>query len=196
MNLYFMKGQFEKGLPLVREIEAQLSENALFIDQHRILVLHYKMALFYFAGQNYSACIDYAQKIINEAIDLRYDLQGNARLLHLIAHYEEGNYDLMQYLSKSVQRFLSKDKVLSPMEGEVFRVLRATPRLSKAQLKQQLLQFMEESGKARNRNHLTPYTSGSAYLHIWIESKATSKTIDQLVQEKYKARKRSLTNHQ
>ena len=192
MNLYFMTGHFEKGLPLVRAIEEQLSDNALFIDQHRILVLHYKMALFYFACQNYSACIDYAQKIINEAIDLRYDLQGNARLLHLLAHYEEGNYDLMQYLSKSVQRFLSKDKQLSPMETEAFRVLRATPRLTKSSLKQQLLQFMEESQNNGKGDNQITYTSGSAYLYIWIESKATGKTIDQLVQEKYKARKRSV----
>lgn len=98
----------------------------------------------------------------------------------------------MQYLSKSVQRFLSKDKQLSPMETEAFRVLRATPRLTKSSLKQQLLQFMEESQKDGKGNNQISYTSGGAYLYIWMESKATGKTIDQLVQEKYKARKRSV----
>ena len=50
---------------------------------------------------------------------LRTDLQCYARLLHLIAHYELGNYDLLEYLFKSVYRFMAKMENLSVVEEEI-----------------------------------------------------------------------------
>ena len=37
------------------------------------------------------------------------DLQCYARLLHLMAHYELGNFEIMESLIKSVYRFMAKD---------------------------------------------------------------------------------------
>ncbi|MEI9912322.1 MAG: hypothetical protein WDO71_23305 [Bacteroidota bacterium] len=45
-----MTGTFKEGLPLVPGIEKKLEEDAIFIDNHRILVLNYKMAILYFAA--------------------------------------------------------------------------------------------------------------------------------------------------
>jgi len=49
-------------------------------------------SLFVFRQRDYERTIDYLNKIINWKVDLRTDLQCYSRLLHLIAHYELGNY--------------------------------------------------------------------------------------------------------
>jgi tetratricopeptide (TPR) repeat protein len=68
------------------------------MDRHRILVFYYKIASLYFGSGDFDKSIDYLNKIINWKVDLRTDLQCYARLLHLIAHYELGNFDLLEYL--------------------------------------------------------------------------------------------------
>ena len=83
----------KKGWSWYPDIEEKLEEYALFVDRHRIMVFNYKIATLYFGSGIMTPCIDYLQKIINGPVDLRYDLQCYARLLHLMAHYELGNYE-------------------------------------------------------------------------------------------------------
>src|SRR6202000_3034774 len=108
INQVFMLGTFREGLLMVPEIERQLAEYDLFIDRHRILVLNYKIASLYFGSGDYATCIDYLQRIMNDQVDMRNDLQCYARVLHLMAHFELGNFDLMESLTKSVYRFMAK----------------------------------------------------------------------------------------
>ena len=44
LNQHLMQGTFQEGLALVAGLEKQLSDNALYIDQHRVLVFNYKIA--------------------------------------------------------------------------------------------------------------------------------------------------------
>jgi hypothetical protein len=138
INKHLMKGTFSEGIKLVAVVEKGLREFELFIDRHRVLVIHYKIALLYFGSGNYNACIDYLHKIINGPIDLRIDLQCYARLLHLMAHYELGNDDIIESLTKSVFRFMSRMENLTVVEEEMFKFLRKNFYLSAKKLKPEL----------------------------------------------------------
>ena len=92
-----------------------------------------RLALFWKRGLRRT--IDYLNKIINWKVDLRTDLQCYSRLLHLIAHYELGNYQLLEYLIKSVYRFMAKMGNLSLVEEEIFNFLRKSFKLTPEQLK-------------------------------------------------------------
>ena len=107
INKHFLEGSFTEGLQLVPYIEQMLDEYALHLDRHRVLVFYYKIACLYFGSGNNEKAIDYLNKIINWKFDLRTDLQCYARLLHLIAHFELGNYNLLEYLIKSSYQLLS-----------------------------------------------------------------------------------------
>ncbi len=96
----------------------------MYLDRHRILVFYYKISSLYFGSGDYDNTITYLNKIINWKVDLRTDLQCYARLLHLIAHYEIGNFDILEYLIKSVYRFMAKMENLSIVEEEIFKFLR------------------------------------------------------------------------
>ena len=184
INQQFMLGTFKKGLSLVPDIEGKLDEYSLFLDKHRIMVLNYKIGMLYFGSEDYSTCIDYMQTIINDPTDLRYDLQCYARLLHLMSHYELGNFSIMESLIKSVYRFMSKMQNLTVVEEEMFRFLRTSFQVSRHKLKQELELFLNKI-KHLEKNRFE--TRAFAYLDIisWVESKVYQKTMSDVIHEKY-----------
>ena len=107
-NKHFLEGSFTEGLQLIPGIENKIKEYEIYMDRHRLLVFDYKIACLYFGSGDYERAIDYLNKIINWKVDLRTDLQCYSRLLHLIAHYELGNEDILDSLIKSVYRFMAK----------------------------------------------------------------------------------------
>jgi tetratricopeptide (TPR) repeat protein len=184
INQHFMKGSFEQGLKLVPYLEEKLEEYSLFLDQHRILVFYYKIGSLYFGSGDYKRSIDYVQKIINWKVDLRNDLQCYARLMHLLAHYELGNYELMEPLTKSVYRFMAKMENLTIIEEEMFRFLRNNFRLSPRQMRpefEKLLAKIKKFEKSRFE------TRAFAYLDIisWLESKVYDQPMKDVIHEKY-----------
>jgi hypothetical protein len=190
INQHSMLGTFKEGLKLVPHLLEQLKENELFIDEHRIMVFNYKIASMYFGSGDFATCIDYLQKIINENTEVRSDLQSYSRLMHLMAHYELGNFELMEYLTKSVYRFMSKKENLTVVEEEMFKFLRKSFHISRAKLQQELENFLDKiKGLEKNRFE----TRAFAYLDIisWVESKVYRKSMGEILQEKYKeSRKR------
>lgn len=189
INQHFMKGSFKEGLSLVPQIEEKLGEYSLYLDRHRVLVFYYKIASLYFGSGDYETCIDYVQKIINWKVDLRNDLQCYARLLHLLAHYELGNYELIEYLARSVYRFMSKMETLTVVEEEMFRFLRNRFNPGTKGLQKEFTDLLERiKGLEKNRFE----TRAFAYLDIisWLESKVYHKPMAKVVNEKYQKSKR------
>jgi hypothetical protein len=190
INQVFMRGTFKEGLLMVPEIEQKLEEYDLFIDRHRILVLNYKIASLYFGSGDYGTCIDYLQRIINDQVDMRNDLQCYARVLHLMAHYELKNFELMESLTKSVYRFMAKKETLTRVEEEMFKFLRTSFQTSRHSLKAEFEKFLEKI-KHFEKNRFE--TRAFAYLDLvsWVESKVYQKPMSEIIREKYKlSRKR------
>ncbi|MEP6617342.1 MAG: hypothetical protein ABJA57_12215 [Ginsengibacter sp.] len=184
INRHSMLGTFAKGILEVPHILGKLDEYAPFLDEHRILVINYKIATLYFGSGDYSTCIDYLHKIINDKVEIRNDLQCYARLLHLMAHYELGNFELMESLTKSVSRFMAKKENLTQVEEEMFKFLRSSLYLGGNKLKSLQENFLEKVKiLARSRFE----TRAFAYLDIisWIESKVKSRPMSEIIREKF-----------
>lgn len=191
INQHCMLGTFKDGIADVPHILQVLKKNELFIDEHRIMVFNYKIASLYFGNGDYDICIDYLQKIINENFGGESDLQGYARLMHLIAHYEIGNYDLMEYLTKSVYRFMSKKDNLTLVEEEMFKFLRKSFHVTRIKMQYELETFLEKI-KVLETNRYEARTF--AYLDIisWLEAKVYKKSMSTILSEKYNSsRKRN-----
>jgi len=184
LNKHFIDGTFTEGISLVPYIEEKLQEYWIYLDRHRILVFYYKIACLYFGSGDYERTIDYLNKIINWKVDLRNDLQCYARLLHLIAHYELGNFDLLEYLIKSVYRFMAKMEGLSLVEEEIFKFLRKSFNLSTDRIRPELGILLEKLKKyEKNRFE----TRAFVYLDIisWLESKIRNVPVQDVIREKY-----------
>src|ERR1700761_8833232 len=163
LNQHFIDGTFTEGLTLVPYIEGKLKEYWIYLDRHRILVFYYKIACLYFGSGDYGNTIEYLTKIINWKGDLRTDLQCYSRLLHLIAHYELGNFEILDHLIKSVYRFMAKMQNLSIVEEEIFKFLRTSFQLSVTRIKPELEKLL---GKLRKHQNNRFETRAFMYLDI------------------------------
>jgi hypothetical protein len=184
LNYHFISGEFTKGLYLVDQIEQQLKEYELFLDRHRVFIFYYKIASLYFGSGNHSKSIDYLNKIINWKVDLRSDLQCYSRLLHLIAHYELGNYDLIEHLLKSVYRFMAKMDNLSIVETKMFEFLRNAFKLNKTQLKKAFQNLLESiEGYEKNIQEARTFV----YLDVisWLQSKIENVAVEKIIQRRF-----------
>ncbi len=186
INGHFLAGTFTKGLELVPYIESMLQEYKLHLDKHRVLVFYYKIACLYFGSGNNEKTIEYLNKIINSKFELRTDLQCYARLLHLIAHYELNNYDLLEYLIRSVYRFMAKLKNLSIVEEEIFRFLRKAFSLSPNKMTG-AFKVLKEKLERLKGNPLE--TRSFMYLDIiaWLESKLEHIPIEEVREKRFLA---------
>jgi hypothetical protein len=184
INLYFLQGTFTKGLRMVPFLEAMLKEYGLYLDTHRVLVFYYKIACLYFGSGNNEKTIDYLNRIINQKGDLRTDLQCYARLLHLIAHYELGNFDLLEYLIKSVYRYMAKMESLSKVEEEMFTFLRRSFHVGAHALKPEFEKLLAKLKKYEG-NPLE--ARAFVYLDVisWLESKISRVNVQDVIREKY-----------
>lgn len=184
LNKYFMNGNFKEGLKLVPELEKTVEEYSLYMDRHRVLIFDYKIASLYFGSGDYEKAIDYLNKIINWKVDLRNDLQCYARLLHLIAHYELGNFEILEYLVKSVYRFMAKMENLSLVEEEILKFLRKAFGLSRNKIKSEFEKLLE---KLKNLERNRFETRAFVYLDIisWLESKLRNVPVQDIIREKY-----------
>lgn len=184
INKHFIDGTFTEGLQLVPYIEEKLREYDLYLDRHRILVFYYKFASLYFGSGDYENAIKHLNKIINWKVNLRTDLQCYSRLLHLIAHYELGNYQLLEYLIKSVYRFMAKMENLSLVEEEIFKFLRKSFKLTPRQLRPEFARLLEEL-RAYEKNRFE--TRAFVYLDIisWLESKIRNVPVQDIIREKF-----------
>ncbi len=192
LNLQMSVGNFKEGLMLIPNLEENLDEYGLYLDRHRILVFNYKIATLHFGAGNYDKCVDYLRKIINDHVDLRSDLQCYARVLHLMAHYELGNTDIIDHLIKSVYRFMAKMKNLTVIEEEMFKFLRKSFHVPRQNLKPELEKFLNAIKKFEKSRF---ETRAFAYLDIvsWVESRLYEKSISQIIREKYLASNRRLS---
>ncbi|MEQ8704500.1 MAG: hypothetical protein RIC19_11300 [Phaeodactylibacter sp.] len=181
---HFLTGTFTQGLNLVPDLMKAIEEDRYNWDERREMVFYYRIACLYFGSGDNDKTIDYLNLIINQKNpDYRADIQCFARILNLIAHYELGNAQLVEYQVKSVYRFLSKMEELHAVQKEIFRFIRRVPRIMEEDLKAEFSNLRDRLLK----HEADPYERRPfLYLDIisWLEAKVSGRTVESVVQEK------------
>ncbi len=192
INQHFLDGTFSEGTKLIPRFEKLLKEYSDHIDDHRRLVFYYKIASLYFGSGDNGRAVGYLNEIINyRAGALRSDIQCYARILQLLSHFEMKNYTLLEYLSKSVYRFLAKMDDLNVVLQEILRFLRRELRTDPKQLQNAFIQLRAKLLKLQE----DPMERRSfLYLDIisWLDSKIQNIPVQQVIQEKIRASKKAL----
>jgi competence CoiA-like predicted nuclease len=180
-----MRGRFTEGLNIIPELLDNLNRFHYQLDSHRRLVFYYKIASLYFGSGDYNKAIEYLTKVIQyKDISLREDIQCFARILNLIAHYEAGRDEVLEYQIKSVYRFLGKMNEQQQMQVAIFQFLRNLGDIAPAQLKEAFIQLKEKLiSIATNPFERRPFL----YLDIisWLESKIENVPVQEIIQRKF-----------
>ncbi len=184
LNLFFLTGEFTDGAFYTIELEKRIEKHQSLIDIHRILIFHYKIACLKFGSDDYKGCIKHLNFIINHpSLSLREDIQSFARILNLIAHYEIGNDDLIEYQIKTTYKFLLKLEEMQKVQKVVFNFLKKSVHINRNELQPSFVNLKNDlevilEDKYERRPTL--------YLDIisWLESKLTDNTVEEIIKRK------------
>ena len=190
INKHYLEGSFEDGLQWLPQLSEYIDSEAYPWDRHRIMVFHYRTACLYFGAGDFNQAIHFLNLVINQKNpDYREDIQGFARVLNLIAHFELGNEQLVEYQIKSVYRFLLQMEDLHAVQKEIFRFLRRTPGMRKNVLMDEFRNLHAKLSKLQE----DPFERRPfLYLDIlsWLESKLENRTVADIIHEKFLERLR------
>ncbi len=192
LKLHFMQGTSDEGILIIPELEKIIEQDEFNWDSHRVMVFYYRMACMYFSSGDNDNAISFLNKIINQKNpDYREDIQCFARILNLIAHFELGNIQLVEYQVKSVYRFLGKMEDLHAVQKEIVRFLRRTPRMQASELKGEFIILKDKLIKWQDE----PFEKRPfLYLDIisWLESKVEEVSVKDIIRRKFLERQRRM----
>lgn len=130
LMLLHSMGDFKKCLTIIPLIEQKELEFGEMVSKEQTLLFNYYKAYSYFGVGDYKKALFYLNIVLNDTEQkLRQDIYSYSRLFNLILHYELGNYDFLEYLLKSTNRYFSK-KDISVKSESIF--IKHIGRLAKA----------------------------------------------------------------
>lgn len=185
LNLYLKTGEFEKGIPLVKEIEEGLETFREKINKESEVLFAYNIAYLYFGLAEYENSLKKINQIINDKeLKIREDIQCFARILNLLIHYELNNYDLIEYIMKSTRRYLSNKNKLHQFELTVLSYIR---KLINAQTKEDKSYIFNEwkyDLKTLSKDFLEINAFEYFDFISWIECNIMNKSFSAIVKDK------------
>jgi len=185
INKSYLDGTFSEGLSIVAEVEEFIATHEERLDNHRVMVLYYKVACLYFGSGDNRSAIKYLNRVIQmKDVSLREDIQCFARILNLIAHFELGTDDLLDYQIKSVYRFLRNMGDLHGVQKEILNFLRQLPFSDEKSL---LRGFRVLHSKLVKLSQLPYEKRPFLYLDIisWLECKIQQRPVQSVIRDKF-----------
>lgn len=108
MLLYAFIGQHDRAKNVIPAVIKGLEKYETKINEEELLRIYHVITMVYFGNGEYSKALHWINKIINSNYsELRQDIIRISKLVNLIIHFELGNEDLLPYIYKSTQRFVS-----------------------------------------------------------------------------------------
>jgi hypothetical protein len=165
-------GEFERAddmEDMVKQVMVHLDDR---LPKEYELEFDLLLSTIQFGAGNPSRSLYWLNKVLNDPEPaLRQDIFTYARLFNLVVHYEMGNFELLEYIVRSAQRFLSKRHRAYGVEAalieHVKKLARKTTPETKRQLFASLHARLEELMKDPNEEAVLKYFNISA----WVASK-------------------------
>ena len=184
-TLHITKGTFDQGM---EELTTHLKEKKRFdqslFDTHSFYYFYFYIS---FGARHYEKALSYLNIWLGLPNTIeRQDLQGVARILNLLVHYELGNFVLLESLIRSTQRFLKKRGKLNEVERKVISFIKkASEALSKRELREEyeslVADFKDLSQQPLTKTLFTKFFD----IMAWLESKVEGKPFAEVIQRKF-----------
>ncbi len=137
-------GEHEKAIALTPAIIAGMEQLGDRLHKEHEIEFYYTLARVHFGGGEMNKALFWLNKVLNDnESTLRQDIFTYARLFNLVIHYELGNYDLLEYIVRSTQRFLSKRQRADGMENVLMEHIRKLARTGDPSAKLDLFRSMQ-----------------------------------------------------
>lgn len=172
-------GQWELGKQYAAEISHEIKIHETRLQLSQLLALRGNLALLYLFYGHYDDLIDEVQTIFatNEDKETRTDIRDLARILECIAHYEKGNLEILDSLTRSAYRYLSKNNRLTPFLRLMINFIKQLPALPD---KHTLANKADQTLLKLAREKEIHQGIGVEEVEYWLKSKVTGTNMRQL----------------
>lgn len=172
LKMLLKMGDFGKAISILPEIDKQFSLYEDKISKEQELYLLYNKAYSYFGVGEYKKSLSFLIEVLNDnEQNLRQDIYSFSRILNLLIHFELENYDYLEYIIKSTNRYLSKYEKDYKVEDVIIKFVR---KLSKTSNNVVQLEIFEQMNKEINlllTDHQEQIILEYFDIQAWISSK-------------------------
>lgn len=188
LRLHDRMGEDAKALELVDPILSGMEEWGARLQKEYEIEFYYLLATVHFGSGEVNRSLFWLNKVLNDPEPtLRQDIFTYARLFNLVVHYELGNFDLLEYIVRSTQRFLSKRHRAYGVEAALMEHVKKLARTTAPALKRELFQSLQaqlkDLMKDPNESTVLKYFDFLA----WVESKVDGIPFSEAVRNRLKA---------
>ncbi len=180
-------GNFEESVKLIEQIEGLEKVYEGKISKEQEILFTYHKSISFFGINEFRKALAYINDVLNDnEQNLRQDIYSFARIFNLILHYELENYDFLEYVVKSTNRYFTKQGRAFEAENVLIKNIKklsksvTTQERSKifTQLKNELNDVMQN----RHEQVLFEYFD----IHAWIDSKLNKTSFGKEVKDRMK----------
>jgi len=186
LSLLILKGDFQSSAPVMKTIAAGLMKYGVKIHPSRRAFFQLKCAVVHIGNEAYSAALKQINLILNDPqLDEKEELMVTAHLLNVLLHFELRNSDYLPYAVKSAQRHLKARKRLLEFETAYFQALLKTTRAHELDIPEIFAALSERLSQCTGSENAVAPSVHFDFM-TWIESKATGRTLESVIKDKYR----------
>ena len=166
------QGKFEDSVSLISEIEEKEQAYADKINKEQQVLFTYHKAISYFGIGDYKKALSFVNEVLNDnEQNLRQDIYSFARIFNLVLHYELENYDFLEYVVKSTNRYLSKQGRDFEAENRIIKYIRKLAKVNSAVDKQEIFMALKQELDEVLDDHHEKVLLEYFDIQAWINSK-------------------------
>lgn len=178
------RGEFAKAATMIPELEKRRSELEDSIPKEQNVLFRYNVAYTYFGLGDYKRSLATLNEVLNDNEQhLRQDIYSFARIFNLILHFELENYDFLDYVIKSTNRYLSKHEKDYEIESVFIKYLRKLSKASGVTAQMEIFQKMKEEVDPLMQNPQERIILEYFNITAWINSKLTRTDFSTAIRE-------------
>lgn len=172
LMIYGFNRDFKKGIDLYEKTKDEIDKHKKSIRQTFFSMYHELIGLCFVHTKQYEKALSHLRILMDDTEDKqRSDTFLYAHLLHIITHFELKNYQLLPYLTKSVQRF-AKSRGFTQETVSLF--LKMFNELAKKNSKKEIVQIVTSyrpKFKTLSKSNADDVIQGTIDLDYWMEGK-------------------------
>lgn len=163
----------------MKKLESRIAEELPAYEEniplYQRIILYYFLSAANFMQSDFERCIHWNGRINNLGkTDLCEDYQCYSRIIQLIAFYELGYHDSMEYALKSVYHFISRKQKLYRYENIILKYLRTTFRIKTGKELMEMFEDMKRELKVLEKDPYERNALDAFNIIYWLESKITN----------------------
>ncbi len=175
-------GEFQKSVELIPSIEKKHNEYGEKVSKEMEVMLTYNKAYSNFGVGDYKKALSYLNEVLNDnEQNLRQDIYSFARLFNIVIHYELENYDFLEYVVKSTNRYLSKQERDYQIENTCIKYIRRLAKTGSPMNRVEILEKMNEEIENLLTDHNERVVLEYFDISSWVKSKLNKVSFDQQV---------------